>query len=497
MKRKLKTGALILGASLWATISLGQEIPKEYQKKYDGEQIQSFLLLTSKKNYYDKIILNGAGEKVATLNEKRPLIFISSKGKAYVANSINGFNDGGGFVWNEFQDIDIIDLATNTTQKADFNIRVLPYDGDALIVFRKGDRFGAMNKSEEIVLEPKNKSIEFIKDNTISYLIVDDKEYFLIDTKGQNFLGQRFVHGDRHININVISSNTILASNDGKGFGLYSLLEKREIVPYSYDDARPISNHLYEVKKNGASGVYDGNAKALILPFELEVRHVSAIMKSPIDSTDYFFVNISRNDKSLVNIVHNNKLLVEEKYQLENLMYKDNFPFVGGYNADGKYYIFDMSQPKMLIDGLPHIEGMTRIEYLKGKPGFVRVESVIDPQVTNGDNRDWVMLLNTDGKVLSGYRAAQAVERFDLEGGKPIITTAYRNSEGSYTVQVMFGPEDFILKDLKLSDTNFTVVENKLSMSLPSDISNVLPSGESVMGGKVLIDATGKVEFVK
>lgn len=42
----------------------------------------------------------------------------------------------------------------------------------------------------------------------------------------------------------------------------------------------------------------------------------------------------------------------------------------------------------MLINGLPYIKGMTHIEYLDNKPEFVRVQSVINPQVTGGDNRD-------------------------------------------------------------------------------------------------------------
>lgn len=107
------------------------------------------------------------------------------------------------------------------------------------------------------------------------------------------------------------------------------------------------------------------------------------------------------------------------------------------------------------------------------------------------------MVLNTEGKILSGYRAAQDIARFDLNGGKPIITAAYSNPERSYTVQVMFGPDTPILKDLKLSDTRFKVVDNNLCIRLSDDISNTLPSGETISGGTLWIDGTGKVTHKK
>lgn len=496
MNRKVLINIMFLSANIWVNCVIGQELPKEYQKNYDGEKIQNYVLLRSKKDGQDKVILNVNGEKILSFSRKRPLIYISSKGKAYVANATKGFNDGGGFISTEFQDIDIIDLATNKSQKADYSVVALPYDSQSMILFKRGDRYGAMNKADDIVLQPKFTSILPLNSDYKAYLAITETDYYLVDNEGKNIIGRSFVHGNKQLNANWVRGNTIVASVDGKSFGLYDYVAKKELVPYQYDNISPLSGSYYQVIKGKISGVYDTRTKSMVLPFSLGISYVHSVISSPLDSSDYFIVSLDRNGKSLENIIHHGNLLVEDKYELENISYK-NFPFIGGYNTEGKYYIFDLSQPKMLINGLPYVEGMTRIEYLDEKPGFVRVQSVIDPKVTRGDNRDWVMVLNTEGKILSGYRAAQDIARFELNGGNPIITSAYSNAEGSYTANVMFGPDEPILKDLKLTDPRFKIVDNHLCIQLPRNIVNTLPSGELVSGGILLIDNTGKVTHKK
>lgn len=484
-----------LGFMLCSAFAFGQEIPKEYQKKYDGKKVQQFLLLSSKKDNSDKIILNAAGEKIASFNEKKPLIFISDKGVAYVANNVKGANDGGGFVSDEYQDIDILDLSTNTSKKADFTIPVFPYDDKELILFKKGGRYGAMNKSEVVVVEPVLKNIIPVSSSGASYLMVADNEYYLVDNYGKNILDKKFVYSTQHVNTDWIRGDKILASADGQGFGLYDYITKQQIVPYEYTVVDHLKDNLYLVKKNELAGVYDTDARALVLPFEAGVNYVQSVIKDPKSSSLYFVVSVDRDGKNLINIIHNGKLLVDEKHQLENMSSNPEFPFVDGKNTKGEHYIFDLSQAKMLMNGLPSIKRMTRIEYLGQKPGFVRVVSEVDPNVTGGDNRDWVMLLDVSGRVLSGYRPAQDFRRFDLEGGKPIILAAY-NKSNVYIVNVMFGADQPILENLKLNIINAKVIENKIKIQLPGDISNVLPSGQSVLGGAILIDNSGKVEYV-
>ncbi|QQT26417.1 hypothetical protein [Sphingobacterium spiritivorum] len=485
-----------LGFMLYATFAFGQDIPKEYQKKYEGKKVQNFLLLTSKKDSKDKIILNAAGDKIASFNEKKPLIFIADKGAAYVANNVKGANDGGGFVSDEYQDIDILDLSTNAIKKADFTIPAFPYEDKELVLFKKGGRYGAMNKSEVVVVEPVLKNIIPLSSFGASYLMVADNEYYLADNYGKNILDKNFVYSTQHVNTDWIKGDKILASADGQGFGLYDYVTKQQVVPYAYTAVNHMKDNLYLVKKNELAGVYDTDAKALVLPFEAGVNYVQSVIKDPKSSSLYFVVSVNRNGKNLTNIIHNGKLLVDEKYQLENMSSNPEFPFVDGKNTKGEHYIFDLSQPKMLMNGLPSIKRMTRIEYLDQKPGFVRVASAVDPNVSGGDNRDWVMLLDVNGKVLSGYRPAQDLRRFDLDGGKPILMAAYSKAN-VYIVNVMFGADQSILEELKLNIINVKVVDNKIRIQLPGDISNVLPSGQSVLGGAILIDSSGKVEYVR
>lgn len=245
----------------------------------------------------------------------------------------------------------LIEYANSNRSKAITELTHIPY--------RKGDKWGFVDKNKKIVIEPKYDSVEPFQNGRA--IVKINYKYGLIDESGKEITsvkyGTFFNFSDE---LAFVAEGSVYAFGNKSSFNS-GFIDKsgNVVIPLKYENGSSFSENLATVKQNGKWGYIDKSGKTF-LPFIY-------------DETNFFkdgLAFVSQNGEwNLIDKTGTAKFKIECKRV---------WAFVDGWalveNKSGSYNFIDkdgkMISTKNFDDARPFSEGLASVR-LGGKWGFI------------------------------------------------------------------------------------------------------------------------------
>lgn len=366
---KSLTNNILLLLLLFHISSYSQnKIIENFKKNYYvNENKNGFILLEDKDNYRKIKIANSKGEIIYS-HEKEDAFFGKLEcNKFFTATQLRSGNDGGGYTIVDYVNVKLYDV-TNIKNPINFNYNLLMglkrEKGNIFRILDFNDNVGLINSCGEILVQPLYKRIHTFNDEGYA-VALSEKEIKIIDTLGNQIVSRSFKHGMSSVskrdcmkcgNIwEIIKNNRILASNDGKLFGIYDFKSNKELIPFNYQAVylfdkeydKPADEDFYILVKDNKNAVVDYKTLKEILPFSENADGIRKIVKIDKGYLVSYYKKVS-SVNSNVNVFYDGKSLFDDKLDIKNIEIK-YAPFIVVHLYNGESMIYDIQKSKFII----------------------------------------------------------------------------------------------------------------------------------------------------
>lgn len=275
------------------------------------------------------------------------------------------------------------------------------------IITKKGNLYGVMNESGQIILEP---SYDYISEfNPWGYAVVKkSSDYRLIDIDG------KYTNNDRYVSLRYIEDEEkFIGERIGK---LCFINFEREIImdpAKDYDMIYYLSNGFYQVEKDEKYGYIDEEGNEVI---PLQYIYADAFSENGLALVEL--------DNNLIGYINTKgEMVIEGKYDT-GTYFSHNLAAV---SIDGKYIYID-SKGNQAIDQTYKYAGeftefgLAKTQLLDGREQLIRPdgspvlildeefeieEFVLDKKITTYKGEGKVGLINSQGEIITGLKFDQ------------------------------------------------------------------------------------------
>lgn len=218
---------------------------------------------------------------------------------------------------------------------------------DGYIVENKEGKYGIVDFTKKVILEPKYEEIKNIYDNG-KYIVKEEGKYKLINKESEIILEQKVENI-----VDMTGDNLIIKENSN-----YGIIDTKAniILDVEYQDLKHAFSNYYIAKKDNKYGIIDlnGNEKIEFSYDEINYREEGIIEanKSEVINSDIYNTNFELKVKGIISLVETKKgyirIRTEDAYKYYNFKLEevkaneiliDNTLFLS--KKDGKYGYVD------------------------------------------------------------------------------------------------------------------------------------------------------------
>lgn len=276
------------------------------KKKYTvSAQKNGYHKITSKKKPY-KIGFVRPDGKIALKPRENIYSHAFSCGTVLTGDPILGPNDGGGRFRRGVRNAKLLNITTGTETALGYNVvnaigthlHQDKYHEELLRVYETEDQVGLYDACGGLISEMRYSHINEFSNQGYA-IAFTPTDMTVLDSTGREILDTRFKHNVDLSKIDVtpifgrgatwrVQDNVMMASRDGRKWGLYNIATKRDHTPFIYDEiARSDEREnvtYYRVAKNDKVSIIDKVSGQLLAPLYFDNFH----SRYKLNGTYYF-----------------------------------------------------------------------------------------------------------------------------------------------------------------------------------------------------------------
>jgi hypothetical protein len=474
------------------------------KKKYIFNQNKSgYILLADKDNYNEIKIANSKGEIIYN-HEKEDAFFGKLEcNKFFTATQIKDGNDGGGYTTVDYVNVKLFDV-TDIKNYTNLNYNLLPNaSSDKINVYRILDgnnNVGLINSCGEVLIKPTYKRINNFNNDGLA-VALSANELLVIDTLGNQILKRTFKHGIKSFPVRIsmksssiwsdIIDNRIIASTDGKLFGVYDLKIDKILIPFSYDAIYNYTDYSRSLLTDNFYVLVKNNKKSLLVYKTLkEILPLSENADSITDIFEFenkYLVFYSKQIKPSLyncNVFYDGKNLFDDNLSIKDVKRWDS-QFILLHLNNGESMIYNLKTNKFIsvfkndfVD-LENISETNPYAISKNmKNQYKSFTKHLQVKVPCGENCFKSLLVDDNGKVKTkpGSNSSYTIIQIDKE--KDLFFYLVFNKQ-SYSLYNNDGK--LILENFKIGDNekDFAYFVKNNVFILNEDMENGLVYGKT------------------
>lgn len=336
--------------------SYGQKFLKKYQRRHHIENLSNGYLVTGKGEF---IVFDIEGN-ILFEHEKDAVVYSRYSEESNIIFYTIGPKLAKHACFRDTSSDVLCSYNVTTGENKEYLFRDVSYglikrkNEELLFFFTEVEsgKHGIMKADETYLFKPEYDGITPFHEESKLYLAVKDNHYYVVDEKGNNVLGEKFVfNGKANMSAYYLDGRLcIRGTRDGVHVGLYDVLAKKDIIPFVYKEIEGnYAGGIVNVLKDKFRMLLDYKNNKVVIDESFKIHGIEEVQ---MKKGELFIMTLAEKSTYINNVIYKGKYLFDngdDEFTIQRNSINEKSDFIWGtLKSTNAKVVYNFSKEEML-----------------------------------------------------------------------------------------------------------------------------------------------------